>query len=209
MKSLMGCFPCWLCPPAGGLTLGELTWGCPRSQPQGYTCPHPMAAPAILLHLCSFSTLFWARAIREQPWMVAGLPAGLEPGTCFSPASIAWLGRGWGRAEPDFPAARASIKEGDLFCSWQASPLITQSLQMLWQGRICAQGKDLGLNAEWALLFPPTQHLSHPPYYHGITPSFLFSCRIALLTGISPGKLKVKAKSSQLQLVKANHAILC
>lgn len=65
---------------------------------------------------------------------VAGLPAGLEPGTCFSPASIARAvarpGRGWSRAEPDFPAARASIKEGDLFCSWQASPLITQSLQM-------------------------------------------------------------------------------
>lgn len=110
--------------------------------------------------------------------MVTVLPAGLEPGTCFSPASIAravaWLGRGWSRVEPDLPAARASIKEGDLFCSWQATPLITQSLQMLWQGRTCAQEKDLGLNAGWALLFPSTQHLPHPPHHHGITlPSFL------------------------------------
>lgn len=154
------------------------TWGCSRSQPLGFTCTHPMAAPAILLHLCSFSTLLWARATREQPWMAAVLPAGLEPGTCFSPApiarAVARLGRGWSRAGPDFPAARASIKEGDLFCSWQASPLITQSLQMLWQGRTRAQGKNLGLNAGWALPFPPTQHLPHSPHHHGITPpSFL------------------------------------
>lgn len=127
-----GCFPGWLCSPVGGLTLAGPPWGYPRCP--GYTCTHPMAAPAALLHLCLLNTLLWARAIREQPWMVAGLPAGLEPGTCFSPASIARavarLGRGWSGAEPDFPAARASTKEGDLFCSWQASPLITHSLQM-------------------------------------------------------------------------------
>lgn len=143
--------------------------------------------------------------------MVTVLPAGLEPGTCFSPASIAravaWLGRGWSRVEPDFPAARASIKEGDLLCSWQATPLITQSLQMLWQGRTCAQGKDLGLNAGWALLSLNSAPASPTtsPWDHS---SFISNCNIALLIGISPGKLKFKAKSTKLKLVKGNHTIL-
>lgn len=169
-----------------------------------------MPPPAILLPLCSFSTLLWARAIREQPWRVAVLPAGLQPGTCFSlaPIAVTRLGRGWGRAGPDFPAARASIKEGDLFCSWQASPLITQSLQMLWQGRMCTR-KGPGAQCGVGIALSPSSapaSLTTSPRDHS---SFIFSCKTALLIGISPGQLKVKAKSTKLQLVKANHTILC
>lgn len=144
--------------------------------------------------------------------MVTVLPAGLEPGTCFSPASIAravaWLGRGWSRVEPDLPAARASIKEGDLLCSWQATPLITQSLQMLWQGRTCT-GKGPGAKCRVGIALSLNSAPASPttsPWDHS---SFISNCNIALLIGISPGKLKFKAKSTKLKLVKGNHTILC
>lgn len=65
-------------------------------------------------------------------------------------------------------------------------------------GAKCRVGIALSLNS--APASPTTS-----PWDHS---SFISNCNIALLIGISPGKLKFKAKSTKLKLVKGNHTIL-